>query len=172
MGSLDRARLHLAIGDVDDLKRYVTERRSADPTSFGHLAGNDCMRQVGLVTVRWAEEELSAYPFSMCGTFGGDEVIVTAAGTGQAAFMDAIQRLSALLRGFTPRSCSFAVASTEPIPAPLSDPAAAYERLVTRVDAALFDRKAALRAQNTDPCGEVVDVGIVDLGCADSERKD
>src|ERR1022692_3662155 len=34
--------LHLAIGDVDDLRGYVTAANANDPTLFGHLAGNDC----------------------------------------------------------------------------------------------------------------------------------
>jgi len=49
---LARRELHLAIGDVDDLKEFVTARRDCDPMMFGHLAGNDCMRKVGAATPR------------------------------------------------------------------------------------------------------------------------
>jgi hypothetical protein len=44
----------LAIGDVDDLKRFVSQQRLDDPAMFGHLAGNACMQAVGEATLRWA----------------------------------------------------------------------------------------------------------------------
>ncbi len=45
-------------------------------------------------------------------TFGGDEVIVAAAGGSYAEFIRAVARLRDLLAESTPRTCSFAVAST------------------------------------------------------------
>src|ERR1022692_2790110 len=79
--------LHLAIGDVDDLRGYVSAANADDPTLFGHLAGNDCMRRVGEATRRWVADHLDFWPFAMCATFGGDEVIVAAAGQPYETFI-------------------------------------------------------------------------------------
>lgn len=155
--------VHLAIGDVDDLKAYVTESRTVDPTMFGHLAGNDCMRQVGAVTLRWARAALSGCALAVCGTFGGDEVIVAASGRPYEDFLASVRELANLIRALTPRSCSFAVGSAISTATALTDGGPAYRLLVSSVDAALFDAKAALRARDLDPCGEVIDIGVVDL---------
>jgi len=155
--------VHLAIGDVDDLRRYVTERRAADPEMFGHLAGNDCMRRVGAATLSWERRALAGWPFAVCATFGGDEVIVAAAGLPFASFVAAVRQLASDIRRSSPRSCSFAVATTHPAPTRLVDVPSSYRALVARVDAALFDRKDALRAAGTDPRGEVVVLGPVVL---------
>lgn len=157
------AGVHLAIGDVDDLRTHVMTRRTSDPTAFGHLAGNDCMRRVGAVTRAWAGAELAAWPFSLCGTFGGDEVIVAAAGRLYPVFAALVRRLADDLRASAPRPCSFATATiASPRPADV-DGAVAYRTLVATVDEALFATKAELRARGAAPNGDVVDVGAIDL---------
>jgi GGDEF domain-containing protein len=156
--------LHLAIGDVDDLKGHVTRRRDSDPTDFGHIAGNRCMRIVGSVTRTWAEDALGEWPFSLCGTFGGDEVVIAAAGRPYERFVTLIENLARALRLAAPRPCSFAtatVASNGPTPAHQSD---AYRAFVSHVDASLFDQKERRRGRRGG--GEVVDAGVVDLAAA------
>jgi GGDEF domain-containing protein len=160
--ALSRVGLHLAIGDVDDLKRFVSQQRLDDPAMFGHLAGNACMQAVGDATLRWAELELPDWPFSVCATFGGDEVIVAAAGRPYAEFIRAVARLRDLLAESTPRTCSFAVASTGVI-SELSEPRAAYRRLVSQVDHALFASKDEVRSRGEDPTGELVDTGVAEM---------
>lgn len=148
--------VHLAIGDVDDLRRYVTERRATDPHMFGHLAGNDCMRRVGAATTAWEARALTGWPFAVCATFGGDEVIVAASGLPFASFATSIRELADDIGRVAPRSCSFAVATTAPSMAHLREARSAYQILVARVDAALFDRKDALRSSGIDPSGDVI----------------
>ena len=155
--------LHLAIGDVDDLTGYVTAANAADPTMFGHLAGNDCMRRVGRATRKWAEEMLSDWPFWVCSTFGGDEVIVAAAGGTYNAFNLALNELVARIRSASPRPCSFACATTVPMPCDVASNGVAYRRLVARVDKALFHRKQAARDAGARLDGALVDVGAVEL---------
>lgn len=159
--SLDGEAVHLAIGDVDDLKRYVTECRTSDPASFGHLAGNACMRAVGIETLRWAEVALGQWPFSLCATFGGDEVIVAVAGLPYPTFLASIEDLADRLRAGAPRPCTFAVGTLAPANEVVLDGDSAYARLVAHVDSALFDHKAALRARLIDPFGDVIDAGPV-----------
>ncbi len=155
--------VHLAIGDVDDLKAHVTERRLSDPLMFGHIAGNICMRTVGSLTLQWAEEALQDWLFSACGTFGGDEVIVAAAGRPYEEFVDRVGELADAIRSMAPRPCSFATGSLTQEDVDELDPDIAYLRLVTSVDAALFDHKCELRAQGIAPNGAMVNQGRIDL---------
>ena len=129
---------------------------------FGHLAGNDCMRKAGQATLAWAERELAGWPFGVCATFGGDEVIVAAAGAPYAGFREAVTRLRDALATAMPCTCSFAVASAG-VTTPVEDAARAYRSLVTHVDRALFDRKDELRGRGEDPTGELVDAGVIEL---------
>lgn len=155
--------LHLAIGDVDGLRAYVCERRSADPSSFGHLAGNACMRMVGEVTNSWALRELAALPFRICGTFGGDEVIVCASGLSHEQFARKIHALCDDIKVSSPRPCSFALATLTDDAVARQRPADAYRCLVSAVDALLFDEKeqGVLNGGHLD--GSVFDLGIVSL---------
>jgi len=81
-------------------------------------------------------------------TFGGDEVIVAAAGGPYAEFIRAVARLRDLLAESTPRTCSFAVASTGVI-SELSEPRAAYvdssARWITRSSPARMKCEAVAR---------------------------
>ena len=154
--------LHLAIGDVDDLKRFVTERRADDPTMFGHLAGNDCMQRLGAATLEWSETELGDWEFALCGTFGGDEVVVAACGGPYEEFVRTIADLADRVKRAAPRSCSFAV-GTARATIRAEDAPHAYRNLVASVDAALFERKEAMRRAGIDPAGELVDVATIEL---------
>jgi GGDEF domain-containing protein len=155
--------LHIAIGDVDGLKEYVSQRRSADPASFGHLAGNACMLAVGRLTNSWAAAELSDIAFGVCGTFGGDEVIVAAAGLSHEAFAGKIRELCQAIKASAPRPCSFALAtfdygSVTPDGAP-----DAYRQFLSMIDEQLFRDKEQARFLNGHLDGAVSDLGTVSL---------
>jgi GGDEF domain-containing protein len=155
--------LHLAIGDVDDLRGYVTAANADDPSLFGHLAGNDCMRRVGDATRRWVADYLDFWPFAVCATFGGDEVIVAAAGRPYDAFIDALTELVSRIRSTAPRPCSFASATTTPMAYTVGTAEDAYRRLVSRVDKCLFSHKASARHTGSTVAGALVDVGTLEL---------
>lgn len=154
---------HLAIGDVDDLRGYVNQHRADDPTHFGHLAGNACMQALGRVTRVWAERTLMSWPFALCGTFGGDEVIIAAAGKSYDEFVVQIHRLIRDIAESVPRTCSFSAGTLTVRGLTTADQEHAYRHFVSVVDAALFARKAALRAAHLDPKGDFEDVGAVAL---------
>jgi len=153
--------VHLAIGDVDDLKEYVSQRRSEDPTMFGHRAGNQCMEVVGRVTTGWSHDALRTSTFALCGTFGGDEVIVAAAGVGRSPFVDSIRDLAQAIEVASPRTCSFSVGTLAPGTISDQQAPAAYRQFVAAVDAALFLQKAELRKRNINPRGELKYIGDV-----------
>lgn len=160
--------LHVAIGDVDGLREYVSERHSADPASFGHLAGNACMRIIGRLTNGWATTELSDIEFKICGTFGGDEVIVGACGLSHELFADKIHELCRTIKVSSPRPCSFALATLEDRTVTRDGAAEAYRRFVSMVDARLFHEKEQARRDGGRLDGAVTDLGIVNL--LDQER--
>lgn len=145
--------VHLAIGDVDDLSEYVSRSNETDPSHFGHLAGNECMTRVGEVTKSWAKG-LDPWAFSICATFGGDEVIIAAAGGSPGAFSNAVESLRDGLMRDCPCPLSFAVGGLAPHELPSEEAASVYRRLVAHVDAALFAAKAAARARSARPRGE------------------
>jgi GGDEF domain-containing protein len=153
--------LHLAIGDVDDLKEYVSQRRAEDPTMFGHLAGNQCMEAVGRATTAWSHEALRTSTFALCGTFGGDEVIVATAGVAYDRFVASIRDLAQAIDRAAPRTCSFAVGTFPPGAIFDHQATAAYRQFVAAIDAALFFHKAELREQHLKPRGELKDIGDV-----------
>ena len=155
--------LHLAIGDVDDLRGYITAASANDATLFGHLAGNDCMRRVGETTRRWAADYLEFWPFAVCATFGGDEVIVAASGRPYDAFIDALTELVSRIRSTAPRPCSFASATTMPMTDNIGNSEDAYRRLVSRVDKCLFCHKASARDAGSTLAGALVDIGSLEL---------
>jgi GGDEF domain-containing protein len=158
--------VQLAIGDVDDLRGYVTAAKLNDAALFGHLAGNDCMRRVGEATRKWEAEVLDGWPFAVCATFGGDEVIVAAAGRPYDIFLDALTDLIVRIRAAAPRPCSFASATTRPVSRFATSAELAYRRLVSNVDASLFCHKAAVRNTGAKLSGALVDVGTVRLSRA------
>lgn len=157
------AAMHIAIGDVDGLRGYVTERRASDPYSFGHLAGNACMRTVGSLTSAWAATTLDDVDFQLCGTFGGDEVIVAAAGLDHDTFAWRIQQLCDLIKQSSPRPCSFALATLQPCTVQPAHARTAYRILVSVVDAELFSAKENARLAGCRLEGAVNDLGVVSL---------
>ncbi|MGH3871663.1 MAG: hypothetical protein ACRDSR_09140 [Pseudonocardiaceae bacterium] len=160
--------LHMAIGDVDGLREYVSERNSTDPASFGHLAGNACMQTIGRLTNGWATAELSDIAFKVCGTFGGDEVIVGASGLSHELFTDKIHELCRTIKVSSPRPCSFALATLEDRTVTRDGAADAYRHFVSMVDAQLFQEKEQARRDGDRLDGAVTDLGIVNL--LDQER--
>lgn len=75
-----------------------------------------------------------------------------------ATFGDAITRWRDSLAVSTPRTCSFAMASTGSGRS-VGDAALAYRRLVARVDRALFAFKEQVRSRGGEPSGELADAG-------------
>ncbi|MFF4501649.1 hypothetical protein [Streptomyces sp. NPDC001401] len=155
--------LHFAIGDVDGLREYVSERRAGDPTSFGHLAGNACMKTVGRVTSGWAATELADAAFRVCGTFGGDEVIVAASGISHEQFAEKIRALCSMIKAAAPRPCSFALGTLEDHTVTQNGASVAYRRIVSLVDAQLFHEKEQARSSGRHLNGSVTDLGLVNL---------
>jgi len=155
--------LHLAIGDVDGLREYVSERRAADPTHFGHLAGNACMQTVGRVTAVWAAAQLSDSAFHLCGTFGGDEVIVAASGISHELFAAKILELCSIIRSTAPRSCSFALGTLTNQTVTQESAADAYRQFVSTVDARLFSVKEDGHRNGGHLDGSVTNLGQVSL---------
>jgi GGDEF domain-containing protein len=155
--------LHLAIGDVDDLRGYVSAAKTEDPTLFGHLAGSDCMRRVGEATRAWAADMLDRWPFAICATFGGDEVIIAAAGRPYGAFLDALAELVCRIRSAAPRPCSFASGTTMPMAGIVGAAKDAYRRLVSNVDERLFCQKAAAQNAGSIHAGALVDAGVLEV---------
>jgi len=134
---------HLAIGDVDGLKEYVTRSNTADPRLFGHLAGNHCMKVIGTIVRRWAARRVGEWRAMACGTFGGDEVIVAVVGGRPEDFVHGVTALAEDIRNEAPRPCSFACRSVKPRLEPPADSAAFYAEWVGAVDRALFEFKAS-----------------------------
>jgi GGDEF domain-containing protein len=161
--------LHVAIGDVDGLRAYASERRPSDPSSFGHLAGNACMRTIGRQTRAWASAELGDFPFSACGTFGGDEVIVGASGLHHETFASKIRLLCEAIKVASPRPCSFALATIKDGTVTTENAAGAYRTLVSTVDAQLLHEKEHARLTDGHLHGTVTDLGMVSLSGAGNQ---
>jgi GGDEF domain-containing protein len=155
--------LHIAIGDVDGLREYVSEQRSADPAHFGHLAGNACMQTIGRVTAGWAAAELSDSPFHICGTFGGDEVIIAVSGISHELFASKIDNLRHAICNTAPRPCSFAIGTIEDQTVTRDSAAATYRRFVSMVDARLFREKDDARRAGGHLDGAVTNLGRINL---------
>lgn len=159
--TLARDRMHMAIGDVDGLREYVSERRSADPSHFGHLAGNACMKTVGRITVKWAAAALIDCDSRLCGTFGGDEVIIAASGISHELFAARIDELCRSIRRMAPRPCSFALATLEDRIVTEDGAADCYRRFVSMIDARLFGEKECARREGRGLQGSVTDLGRI-----------
>lgn len=154
----ERTLLGLAVGDVDDLKGHVEHTNATDPDSFGHLAGNALMTQLGSVCRGWFAE--TAFPAGCVSTFGGDEVIVAATGITEAEFTASVTDLRDRCRAALPCSVSFAATVVEPgLVWPSPDPAVRAKFLLAAVDRALFAAKTARRNAG-GPAGALVTVDL------------
>jgi len=153
--SLRRGRsVGLAIGDVDHLKEYVETANELDPRSFGHLAGNALMRDLGHLTIGWFHQQ--DCPRAVAATFGGDEVIIAAEVSAADTFHAQVTSLAALLSAELPRTGSFAMAVLTPAQVPPTAPGAdlrrhLYFHLLATVDRCLFARKRARAAEDRRP---------------------
>lgn len=122
----------ISIGDVDDLKTYVEDTNRGDDASFGHLAGNALMSDLGTEARSWlATTDLRRAALS---TFGGDEIIFVA-GLEAVAARAHVEQLRDRLCARLPRTVSFAYA----ICSASSD--TPYLATVAQVDRALFNAK-------------------------------
>lgn len=126
----------LAIGDVDAMKAYVEQANRTDPDSFGHLAGNRLMADLGRHTTDWFTS--TGLSPGCAATFGGDEVVIAAAVDDVDAFTGHIGALRDRLCQHLPCTVSFAIGSTGPGARPRD-----YRSLVAAVDRTLFARKAS-----------------------------
>ena len=161
--SLSSEGIHLAIGDVDDLKRYVTECQSIDPMLFGHIAGNECMQRVGKITTQWASTTFTPNHFALCGAFGGDEIIIAASGITYDHFYYAVLELAEKLRKGAPRPLSFAMATIKSTSTCRFDPYYHFRKLVIEVDMALFNQKNKRPKDYYSERGVVISLGKLNL---------
>ncbi|MEU0741169.1 GGDEF domain-containing protein [Streptomyces sp. NPDC006134] len=138
----------LAIGDVDGLKDHVELTNSTDPSSYGHLAGNEVMATVGATARTWFREQ--PFDFGCVATFGGDEVIIAAVVDGADAFHQALGVLRDWLGAALPVTVSFALtfvtARDLPIERKRGWKHTFTNTLLAVVDRTLFTHKAARRA--------------------------
>jgi GGDEF domain-containing protein len=152
--------LHIAIGDVDNLRGYVTSARSSDPALFGHIAGNRCMQLVGATVRTWCADAMAQWPFMICATFGGDEVIVLGSGRAYDEFVAQIKTLAYLIKHRAPCSCSFASATLGSGPTNASDASSVFVKFVSAIDRALFAFKEKHHKGGSHR-RFVLDIGIV-----------
>jgi GGDEF domain-containing protein len=146
----------IAIGDVDNLKEYVENSKSMDPSAFGHMAGCALMQQLGLSASSWFAT-LKAEPGCVA-TFGGDEIIIALAVKHGAedSFNSVVFNLRNELYDALPRSVSFGWTVGYPRAENGADIDRQYYRglatnLLSTVDQALFRKKSNLR-ENGLPC--------------------
>jgi len=144
----------LAIGDVDHLKEYVETANELDPRSFGHLAGNALMRDLGHLTIGWLHRQ--HHLRAVAATFGGDEVIIAAEVGAAETFHAQVTGLAALLSAELPRTVSFAMTVLTPAQLPSATPGAdlrrhLYFHLLATVDRCLFATKRARAAGDHRP---------------------
>jgi GGDEF domain-containing protein len=126
----------VAIGDVDNLKAYVEDTNQRSETSFGHLAGNALMTQLGREARSWlAETGLRRAALS---TFGGDEIIFAAAVSAPTAARAHVEQLRDHLRACLPRTVSFAYMHCAATDDPSAD---RYLATIAKVDRTLFTAK-------------------------------
>ncbi|WP_437304751.1 hypothetical protein [Sorangium sp. So ce388] len=150
--------IHIAVGDVDDLRGYVTSQKSADAAMFGHLAGNFCMRMIGRLVRHWVCSVRDVWPEVVCGTFGGDEVIIAASGQSPVSFQRSIEGLALDIKNTAPRPCSFVCLSLERQCVGPDDAFSVYRASVSAVDRALFEHKERSRAAGRLINGDVIEL--------------
>lgn len=142
----------IAIGDVDHLKSYVEDTNATYQNSFGHLAGNAYMAALGRICSSWFHA--SRFPAGCVSTFGGDEIIATAAVVDPHVFRAAISTLRDRCREQLPRPVSFV---TTVLTFPGGTNWHCGDELLSAVDAVLFRNKAR-RDGVDDDLGFVVDL--------------
>ncbi|MGH4022428.1 MAG: hypothetical protein ACRDT0_24960 [Pseudonocardiaceae bacterium] len=151
----------VAIGDVDNLKRYVEDSNATDPECFGHLAGNTLMARFGVLSATWFREQ--PFPAGCVSTFGGDEVIVAAVVRDAAAFEPAVAVLRDRCRQWLPCTVSFGFTVVSPDIRGLSEHLHASlsvaNLVLAGVDKALFARKS-VRRRGDEGDGFVVAVDL------------
>jgi len=133
----------IAIGDVDDLKKYVEKSNHTNPLLFGHLAGNWLMTKLGVVALEW----FSTWdlPWGVLSTFGGDEIILASSGLSMCSFDASVETLAINLSNALPCTVSFACGWFEANDEVVLDKDCFYEhylRALGIVDRALFQRKS------------------------------
>ncbi|MFD8912763.1 hypothetical protein [Streptomyces sp. NPDC059575] len=151
--ALDRGRLvALAIGDVDGLKDHVERTNSTNPSSYGHLAGNEVMATVGATTRAWFHEQ--SFDSGCAATFGGDEMILAAVVEDADQFHQALGTLRDRLSAALPVTVSFALAFVVGSDLPSERDRGWNHRftnlLLATVDRTLFTHKAARRAGGSE----------------------
>jgi len=99
--------LGIAIGDVDNLKEYVENTKSLNPSAYGHMAGCALMQTLCRTAAQWFTRLNPA--LGCAATFGGDEIIIVLAVRpgDDAAFEALIVGLRNELYDTLPRSVSF-----------------------------------------------------------------
>lgn len=137
--------MYFGIGDVDDLRGYVTAENNVGNNCFGHLAGNKCMAMVGHIVNKWESEFNQNFDELVCGTFGGDEVIIYAIGSDVLSFENALRELRDQIKIYSPRPCSFSWGSLLLNKFNKVSINQAYTSFLTEVDRCLFDYKAKAR---------------------------
>jgi GGDEF domain-containing protein len=128
----------IAIGDVDNLKRYVERSRALHELNFGHLAGNALMTRLGEIALEWFEGQGAN---GCVATFGGDEIILALTTDHTNAFGSHVRELARVLCAQLPCSVSFAHATfcAGASRVPLSS--RHYQLALALVDRALFRAK-------------------------------
>jgi len=140
--------LGIAIGDVDGLAEHVAQANVGDPALWGHLAGNELMRQAGLLSRTWLAGR--PWPAACLSTFGGDEIVLAAVIGRPAEFVASVGELRDRLSVALPRTVSWAVSWLVPGEVPnLPDadwPVWLGRHVLGHIDRALFVSKARRRA--------------------------
>ncbi|MCH5584854.1 GGDEF domain-containing protein [Shimazuella sp. AN120528] len=141
----------IAVGDVDNLKSCFQSMNEKNPWSFGHLAGNAFMSQLGEISLS-AFKKLE-YPWSALSTFGGDEMILVCAGKTQADFYLSVEDFHHELADQLPLTVSFAAgwfAVEKDIELPTQqDFAYLSASALSLVDRALLDGKNHIKEMNS-----------------------
>lgn len=156
-------RLGIAIGDVDNLKKYVEGAKAVDAQSFGHMAGNALMGRLGTIARNWLWTEGPA--IACLATFGGDEIVLIAQTASDDAFLAKVKALRDHLCAGLPRTVSFAAAVIDPASLPPLIVGDHWWREFTvhaigAVEHALFDEKHARRTDPRIPLGFVATTAI------------
>jgi GGDEF domain-containing protein len=138
--------LVLAIGDVDDMKRYVEHESLSEEVNFGHVAGCALMSDLGVVAKEWLTDLPSDW-IGAVSTFGGDEIIIALLVTDPQEFLARLYSLSFELGKRLPCTVSFAARlhATQDLDPDLDSETLAIT-LLAEVDRALFKAKRDRRS--------------------------
>lgn len=145
--------LGVAIGDVDGLAEHVARANTGDTPLWGHLAGNELMRQAGLGARTWLARQ--GWSAACLSTFGGDEIVVAATVDGPAELIAAVGGLRDELAAALPRTVSWAVGWLHPhqVPDVPDDEWAQWlgRHVLGHIDRVLFATKARRAAGDVEP---------------------